>query len=557
MARLPVPGSDNDVWGNVLNDFLTQSHNSDGTLKAASITSSGANATTSTTGLIQLAGDLAGTATNPIVPGLSAKANDSAVIHRSDFTAKGSLLSGTGSGTYTSLAIGSDTQLLAADSTQTTGLKWVNKPTSDVLYAVDYGVTFDGSTDDATALQAAISAATSAKKPLLLSSGTAIIGTPLSISAPITIIGSGNAATTLKAKNGLNDFIIKFTGGTAGVGIVSAMFADFTLDGNLANQTAGGGILANGAVQCVFERLHFTSCYNWGLELGPITGGAFGHHNRVFNCLFDNSGTSLGYGGGAWATSSDENWFIACDFENLGGASAPTGTSPIMLYDLAGLQCIMGCNFVGGSNNCISIRIQNCKETKIVGSTFDGTAGDSVFLVANSCTITGNVFAGPGTVGSTPASGIHLEFNTHFNVISGNSLVTSDTTGKTRSLIREESTGGSGDNLLEGNSMSWGASGPTVALLETGGTNTIVRNNIGWKTENAGTAIVSSGSTSIVVSHGLDTTPALANLTVSPTNSLGSATKFWVSNATNTSFTINVDIDPGVTTATFAWAVRM
>jgi len=105
--------------------------------------------------------------------------------------------------------------------------------------------------------------------------------------------------------------------------------------------------------------------------------------------------------------------------------------------------------------------------------------------------------------------------------------------------------------------MSWGASGPTVALLETGGTNTIVRNNIGWKTENTGTATVLSGTTSIAVSHGLDTTPALANLTVTPTNSLGSATRFWISGVTNTSFTINVDVNPGVTTATFAWAVRM
>lgn len=33
MARLPIPGSDNEVWGGILNDFLTVEHNSDGTLK--------------------------------------------------------------------------------------------------------------------------------------------------------------------------------------------------------------------------------------------------------------------------------------------------------------------------------------------------------------------------------------------------------------------------------------------------------------------------------------------------------------------------------------------
>lgn len=33
MARLPTPGSDSGTWGDVLNDFLSQSHNTDGTLK--------------------------------------------------------------------------------------------------------------------------------------------------------------------------------------------------------------------------------------------------------------------------------------------------------------------------------------------------------------------------------------------------------------------------------------------------------------------------------------------------------------------------------------------
>lgn len=33
MSRLPQPGSDNDIWGDVLNDFLSVEHNSDGSLK--------------------------------------------------------------------------------------------------------------------------------------------------------------------------------------------------------------------------------------------------------------------------------------------------------------------------------------------------------------------------------------------------------------------------------------------------------------------------------------------------------------------------------------------
>lgn len=33
MSRLPQPGSDDGTWGTVLNDFLVQAHNADGSLK--------------------------------------------------------------------------------------------------------------------------------------------------------------------------------------------------------------------------------------------------------------------------------------------------------------------------------------------------------------------------------------------------------------------------------------------------------------------------------------------------------------------------------------------
>lgn len=42
MTRLPVPGSDGGTWGSILNDFLSVSHNSDGTLKTSAVSSSGA-----------------------------------------------------------------------------------------------------------------------------------------------------------------------------------------------------------------------------------------------------------------------------------------------------------------------------------------------------------------------------------------------------------------------------------------------------------------------------------------------------------------------------------
>jgi hypothetical protein len=37
MTRLPIPGKDEGLWGDILNDFLTQSHNTDGSIKNTGI----------------------------------------------------------------------------------------------------------------------------------------------------------------------------------------------------------------------------------------------------------------------------------------------------------------------------------------------------------------------------------------------------------------------------------------------------------------------------------------------------------------------------------------
>lgn len=528
MARLPVPGNDNGIWGTVLNEYLDVEHNSDGTLKRGT--------------------DI----TNALNTANAAQTSADSKIDKSTVTTKGDLIAASAASTVSRLGIGSNGQRLTPSSGATLGVKWTDDA---FLFATDYGVTFDGATDDATAMQSAIDAAITSGRPLFLGPGTAIIGTALSISTTVAIIGSGRS-TILKAKDALNDYVISFTGGAAGVGIIGAHLTDFKIDGNSANQTAGGGIKADGAVQCSFERLHVTSVYDWGLKLGPITGGAFGHHNRVFSCLFDNSGGSAGFGGGAWMTSSDENWFLASDFEFLGGASNPVDNNPIMLYDQAGLQYIVNCNFVSGSNDCIGVRIQNTKGTKVIGCMFDGTSGDAVYIAAVRCLIANNVFTGTGDNGSAGASSVHTQFGVTHTIIASNIFESSENAANLRSHIREEQIGNSGPNLIEGNTFTSLTFAPTTAAVESAGNDTVVRNNLGWTTENTGTATVLSATTSIAVTHGLDITPSLGSVNVTPTNDLGTATKFWIGGATSTQFTINVDADPGVGTATFAWSIR-
>jgi len=95
-----------------------------------------------------------------------------------------------------------------------------------------------------------------------------------------------------------------------------------------------------------------------------------------------------------------------------------------------------------------------------------------------------------------------------------------------------------------------------VTILD-GGTNTKIRNNQDFVTENSGLATIPSGSTSIIIAHGLSVTPTSDNIMVTPTNSLGSAAKYYIGSITATTFTITVDADPGATTATFAWKASL
>ena len=191
MARLPVPGSDDDTWGNILNDFLGTEHNADGSLKIRNdgtvaplnggkvpaanlgagtpsssnflrgdntwaVPASASNATSSTPGLVQLSGDLGGTATAPTVP---------TAVKKGDL----------------------------------------------VFNVKDYGATGDGTTDDTAPINSAMAAAnTAASGSLYLPRGTYIV------SAPLTAL----ASRVLNAGSGPAN-IIKLAAGFSGAAVVN------------------------------------------------------------------------------------------------------------------------------------------------------------------------------------------------------------------------------------------------------------------------------------------------------------------------------------------------
>ncbi|MEV0472319.1 glycosyl hydrolase family 28-related protein [Streptomyces prunicolor] len=352
------------------------------------------------------------------------------------------------------------------------GLGWVN--------VKGHGAKGDGFTDDTAALQAAVNAAAAAKTTVYLPTGTYLVSAPVTLPAGqgYALVGSGWGAS-VKLKGGSNCYIFKMTAADTRI-----IMRDLTIDGNCLEQgTAGssGGVDASGAVACRFDNVHFIACRDDAIYLGGMAGGAYGHNNRVIGCLFDESMTSLGPGRGIHMNSSDENQIIGCDFEFLGGSAGATFETAVCILDRAGTQFIDSCNFVGGAtNNTKGVRIQDASSTKVIGCNFDGTAGDSVFIAGTGNSVTGCTIFSPGEVGSLTGqvAGIHLEFGTKNNLISGNSLASSPTNGKTRSLIREEAMGDAGPNLITGNVFITKGT-LTVAPSEIAGAGTIFTNNLG------------------------------------------------------------------------------
>jgi hypothetical protein len=87
-----------------------------------------------------------------------------------------------------------------------------------------------------------------------------------------------------------------------------------------------------------------------------------------------------------------------------------------------------------------------------------------------------------------------------------------------------------------------------------------VRNLRGQRvSETSGTATITTAATSVTVTMNLQDTmrpTSLANISVRPTNNLGTATKWWIDTLSGDTFQIKVDAAPGATTATFAWEAK-
>jgi parallel beta-helix repeat protein len=252
MARLPVPGSDEGKWGDILNTFLGVEHNTDGSLKKASLILSAqqtsargqANgyasldgsavvpiaqlpgATGTTGGIISLAGDLGGTATNPAV-----------------------------------------------------------KNALRVFNIKDYGAAGDGTADDTAAINNTIAAA-SGGGIVFVPKGTYIVDPVISIqlTGGITLQGAGNGSI-IKVKNGSNvlNNLVKVESQN------NVTIRDLQIDGNRANQDASDAVAVHYGVyiarseDCRVENVWVHHTTGVGVHIYDSTGTTVTNCNSSHN----------------------------------------------------------------------------------------------------------------------------------------------------------------------------------------------------------------------------------------------------------------------------------
>lgn len=246
MARLPTPGSDDGVWGNVLNDFLGVEHNADGTLRTSA--------------------------------SLASKTD------KSILTVKGDMYVATAASMPARLGVGSSRQRLMADSTTNTGLTWADAVLASVK---DYNV-------DTVGLAAAITAAvTAGANHVFIPAGTYTENTTYVVPSGIKISGEGYGTNIVRTTSG-NIFEIT---GTSGVHKAHVAITDLRMSGpsTQASSVAGSGIYFDYADDC-----RITGCWATGFGLtNSNDGGISGIRSQRIQitgnaCLLNANGIIVG-----------------------------------------------------------------------------------------------------------------------------------------------------------------------------------------------------------------------------------------------------------------------
>lgn len=319
MSRLPVPGADDGVWGDLLNDFLSAEHNADGSLKLRTDTALTGKYAKPTAGIPK-------TDLESAVQASLDKADAS--LQTSVATTKGDIFAATGSSAITRIGVGTSGQVIGADSTQSAGIRWISRGAL-VFNVKDYGAIGDGSTDDTAAIQSAITASVQGST-IYFPPGTYLVSNTISLRKSRFYVGAHREMTTIKQANGTNlDAVVAsetWLSTTSTTADNPIFISHLGINGNRSNQTGGmGHCLALITFWTNIEHLELVGAYGDGLHLSSarrdgteITGSSVENHISHIDVRSVNGYGIRAYDPTPTAQTVTDGWIIDCIIQNVG-----------------------------------------------------------------------------------------------------------------------------------------------------------------------------------------------------------------------------------------------
>lgn len=534
MARLPVPGQDNDTWGDILNDFLSVEHNVDGSLK--------------------LSGSLNNKYTKPAggIPHTDLTAGVQTALNRAASAATTlTELQDTDAGNP------ADNDLLAYDgSTQT----WRNRSaplppdaTASAKGAVQLAGDLGGQAaspqvksrtikatvypthgdypvnsyaNASAAIQAALNAVAAAGGgEVFVGEGQYTITATLGIPSAVTLRGSRSMATVLTLANNVNGHVI--TNSDQANGNSTIGLHHLVIDANRSSQTSGRGIyfrnvqqanLSNLVVrQTSSEGVALELCNNIAADQLEISyAGSTGFLLTTCNyCGIKNSTLSYNHVGVALAATSNHNYVLSSNILHtdlygiLGGTASDTnfnsyntfshnvveygGDDALVLDHNPFTTCIGNqVRFNGSHAGDQGLPVDTSANSIISGNIVEYNYADGIELKnsSNYCTITGNICrnnSNPAVGAPSDSAGIILRAGIVGCTITGNTAYCDETPGSQRRGIMLTGVGVDYNtvtsNVVYGNSVN------QIELSSNIGANNTVFNNSGANAANSNVLI--------------------------------------------------------------------
>jgi hypothetical protein len=532
MSRLPVPGGDNNVWGGVLNDFLSQAHNADGSLKSNVIGSANV-------------GD--GALPQAKVQDLSA-----------DLAAK-----------------------VAKDAL--------------VINVLDHGVVGDGVTDDAAAINAVI-AASPAGSVVFFPAGNYVIGATVYLKPNRTYRGTGrNSRLVQKASTQLT-YMVDILGTEAYPRtdiVMEDLYLDGNRANNTNYNgvfTDNNGLRLYGVLNSTLQRV---SLRHFGTDGLVLDGSASDYNHTTATCHFlDVWAYDNGRYGVNLQANSQDNHFELCDlgyndYENIllvSGSNTFTGCAIWQSKNANGAlvgasgNLFRSCQIEGNAQHGVSVTAYS-NHTSIIGCkiyangdsarSYDGIyVNGSAAHPARETTIIGNSFysemlfggAGPGIL---PRHAVTLDTYASNSIISGNQLWAIGQDGELTNTVLPVYGLKAGD-VMDGVRWVTAAAKPSYAqpaeriyVTDTGNYEVWSYYRTRWEREltggystDGGDVTVSSGSNSVAVVFGADRFDTAYTPHVAP----AWQTVWWISARASTGFTVSFGTPP-VGDSTIYWSL--